>query len=30
LLDVVHSVERYWLRHHRYPSLTADTQLPPA
>jgi len=29
LLDVVLSVERYWLRHHRYPSLTADTQLPP-
>ena len=30
LLDVVLSVERYWLRHHRYPSLTAETQLPPA
>ena len=29
LLDVVLSVERYWLRHHRYPSLTSDTQLPP-
>ena len=30
LLDVILSVERYWLRHHRYPSLTSETQLPPA
>ena len=29
LLDVVLAFERYWLRHHRYPSLTAETELPP-
>jgi CheY-like chemotaxis protein len=29
LLDVVLSVERYWLRHHRYPSLTSAIHLPP-